>query len=306
MVPMSHPSQSPGYSDVRSDGYLSLAVGDACVGVRCSDPGIQDRMAASYRSFLVERPPEYTIDLNLHDYLTAGEVSEVIRNIEAHCDGSRFFTHPWLIDCYLDRKMRQVRVETERELFAAQANYKLMNHLLRGLYYSIFKWLRDEPPDAYLMHGCGVISDGRAYLFTGPSGIGKTTVASLAGGRKVLNDETVLVGRNGSGIRIVGTPFDGGVAERSPDSETLSAAFLLRQADRVELRRLNGGEAYRGLLAQVLDSSPLFDIRRLEYLPERADLSAAIAAGVPAYELSFRPDTTFWEAVENCFDMEVG
>ena len=30
-----------------------------------------------------------------------------------------------------------------------------------------------------------------------------------------------------------------------------------------------------------------------------ADLSAAVVAGVPTYELSFLPDTSFWEAVEN-------
>ena len=282
-----------------SNGYLSLAVGDTCIGLRCSDDIVTRRMRRAYQPFTSDGAPEYAIDLNLHDYLTESEIGDVLSRLEAHCDGTRFFTNPWLIDCYLDRKARLVRVEAERGLFKPPASYRLMNHLLRGLYYSVYKWIRHEEPHAYLVHGCGVLSGGTGLLFTGPSGIGKTTVASLAGDRTVLNDETVLVGRNGSGFNITGTPFDGGVPSRAGVSERLSAVLMLRQADKVELKRLRNGDAYKQILAQVLDSSPLFDVSRLEYLPERADLSAELAASVPVYELGFRPDDSFWEVVES-------
>ncbi len=282
-----------------SDGYLSLAVGDICIGLRCSDDAVADRMRHAYQPFLSDGLPEYAIELNLHDYLTATEISDVLPRLEAHCDGTRFFTNPWLIDCYLDRKARLIRVETERGLFEPPASYRLMNHLLRGLYYSVYKWIRHEKPDAYLVHGCGVLSGDGGLLFTGPSGIGKTTVASLAGDRQVLNDETVLVGRNGSGFHIAGTPFDGGVPTRASASERLSAVLLLRQADKVELKRLRSSDAYRQILAQVLDSSPLFEVSRFKYIPERADLSAELAASVPVYELGFTPDDSFWGVVES-------
>jgi hypothetical protein len=257
------------------------------------------QMRRAYYPFLSEGPPEYAIDLNLHDYLTAGEISDVLSRLEAHCDGTRFFTNPWLIDCYLDRKLRLLRVETEKGLFEPPTSYRLMNHLLRGLYYSVYKWIRHEDPEAYLVHGCGVLSGETGLLFTGPSGIGKTTVASLAGDREVLNDETVLVGKNGSGFSIAGTPFDGGVPSRASASRRLSAILFLKQADKVEMKRLRNSHAYKQLLAQVLDSSPLFEVSRLKYIPERADLSADLAASVPAYELSFTPDDSFWGVVES-------
>jgi len=115
----------------------------------------------------------------------------------------------------------------------------------------------------------------------------------------VINDETVLIGRNQNGFNLAGTPFEGGIPDTSNTSCHLSSIFFLRHDTRVSLRQLSKVETYTRLLTQVFETSPLFEIPGNDSLQERADLSAEMATRVPSYELGFRPDSSFWEAVEN-------
>ncbi len=123
-------------------------------------------------------------------------------------------------------------------------------------------------------------------------------MARLADGRQVLNDETVLISRSGEGFHLAGTPFDGGVLARSGGARCLSTVLFLKHEKGVSLRRLNKVEAYYRFLAQVLDTTPLFQMPGSQSMEERADLSADVASRVPTYELGFRPDSSFWEVVE--------
>ena len=282
---------------MHQNGAVRIALGDTYIGIRSRDREFIDTLCVDYDPFLVKQPPDFWIELTLRRTLSASEINEFLEELRFCPGDDGFITKPRLVDCHVNWESGLVSIETERELFTSNASFKLMNHLLRGLYYSIYKLRRGIRPDAYLIHGCGIVSDGRGYLFVGPSGVGKTTIATLAGGSKVLNDEPVLVGQNSSGFYLSGTPFDGGVSNRSPTVERLSAVFSLKQAHKVALRKLGGAEAYRMFLGQVLDVSPLLDNSKMGSVSERADLSAAVAAGVPVYELSFLPDTSFWEEV---------
>src|SRR5262249_29799700 len=51
--------------------------------------------------------------------------------------------------------------------------------------------------DGLLLHASSVLRRGRAFLFPGPSGAGKTTIARLAAGGGVLSDEVSAVRRVG-------------------------------------------------------------------------------------------------------------
>jgi len=49
------------------------------------------------------------------------------------------------------------------------------------------------PQSGFLLHGATIVRDGRAYIFFGRSGAGKSTVASLSPEGSVLTDEISLV-----------------------------------------------------------------------------------------------------------------
>jgi hypothetical protein len=277
---------------------VKIELGSICIEIQCHDQEFMEKMLVNYRPFLVSRQPDFRIKLRLDNKLTAPEVKEILMNSTSYLDGNRFITKPELLECRIEWAEATLHVDTERELFAPSVEYKLMNLLLRGVYPGIYSKLRHTRPDAYLVHGCGIVDGEKCYLFTGPSGSGKTTLARLAEGRKVLNDEAVLMGRNKEGFYLAGTPFDGGIPHKCNASGHLSSIFFLKHNTRVSLRKLSRVETYYKLLTQILDTSPLLEADGTDSLQERADLSAKVATEVSSYELGFRPDTSFWQVVE--------
>jgi hypothetical protein len=81
-----------------------------------------------------------------------------------------------------------------------------------------------------LFHAAGIARDGAGYLFAGPPGAGKSTVAAIAGpGGAILNDELVAVRNPGGGHRIYGLPkWAGGAGDADlPLGAPLKACFIL-------------------------------------------------------------------------------
>ena len=278
---------------------IVIALGNTCIGIRCEDREFMEKLTADYEPFLVSVRPDLSIHFNLRNKLSVSDIRHIIEHSKVHSEGDRFYTEMEMIDCRMKWSEATLEVETEKNIFNAEVNYRFMNLMLRGLYSGIFRKMRKTKFDDYLVHGCGVANGERCYLFTGPSGSGKTTVASLAGGREILNDETVLIGRNDHGFRLSGTPFDGGLHERNNSKYHLSAIFFLKHDRQVTIRKLNEVDTYKRLLTQVFDTSPLFESPDNDSFSEQAELCSRVASGVPAYELGFLPDSSFWPYIES-------
>ena len=124
-----------------------------------------------------------------------------------------------------------------------------------------------------LFHGAGIIHQGKGYLFFGHSGVGKTTVARLSTGDRILNDDLVilmppiallapeslpclgeaLTSRiNPQAWSIHSTPFwNPTQVKPSQLSVDLAAMFHLVQDQRVYLEPLSRGQALAELVASV-------------------------------------------------------
>jgi hypothetical protein len=84
--------------------------------------------------------------------------------------------------------------------------------------------------NGFLIHGAGIASPGRAYLFAGPSSSGKTTVVRMAKGFHILNDELTLVRKIGREICLFATPFVGEFAGPVKDfTAPLKNVFFLQK-----------------------------------------------------------------------------
>jgi hypothetical protein len=79
--------------------------------------------------------------------------------------------------------------------------------------------------DGLLLHASSVVSGGRAFVFPGKSGAGKTSLARLGGDRTVLCDEISAVRRVGADFIAMPTPFFGEM-ERRPRGEPAKLALL--------------------------------------------------------------------------------
>jgi len=137
------------------------------------------------------------------------------------------------------------------------------------------------------VHACGVVADGRALLFAGESGAGKTTLARIwrRRGVDVLSDDRVVLRRLRGRVHAWGTPWHGTAALASPRRAPLGGVFFLRQAVASRARRLSEAEAAARLFS--LAFPPPWDPQGVAGV---LDLAAAVARGVAAFELDFTPD----------------
>lgn len=145
----------------------------------------------------------------------------------------------------------------------------------------------------FLLHAASVVRNNRAYVFTGRSGAGKSTVASLASPGSVLTDEISLLRFADGGWRAYGTPFWGEFRAAGCNvSAPVAGVFHLAQAAENCVTPLRPAEFLRALLPNVLffSTDPGANKRLL-------DIVGRAAAEISAYTLAFRKDRTFWEVL---------
>jgi hypothetical protein len=145
----------------------------------------------------------------------------------------------------------------------------------------------------FLLHAASVIHNGNAYVFTGRSGAGKSTVASLAPEGSVLTDEISLLRCENGEWRAYGTPFWGEFrAAGLNTSAPVRGIFRLVQAAENRLTPLRPVEMLRALLPNVLFFSAESEANR-----RLLGILAQAAEEISSYELAFRRDQTFWEVL---------
>jgi hypothetical protein len=146
----------------------------------------------------------------------------------------------------------------------------------------------------FLLHASSAIRNGRAFLFSGVSGAGKTTMARLAPADAVmLTDEISYVTRKDSRYFAVGTPFYGELARAGANvSAPIEALYLLAKGPENKIEPITGTDAVRGLLRNVL-----FFAREPEFVKMVFDAAFHFTAHVPVRRLTFTPDARVWELI---------
>ena len=106
----------------------------------------------------------------------------------------------------------------------------------------------------FLLHASSAIRNGRASLFSGVSGAGKTTMARLAPpDAQLLTDEISYVTRRDGGYRAFGTPFAGDLGRAGENAQApVEVLYLLAQGPENSIESLDGAEAVRRLLENIL------------------------------------------------------
>ena len=146
----------------------------------------------------------------------------------------------------------------------------------------------------FLLHSAGAIRNGRAFLFSGVSGAGKTTISRLAPPDvTLLTDEVSYVRRDGDGYRACGTPFAGELARVGENcSAPIGCLFFLHQGTANKIEPLAKPEAIRRLMRNIL------------FFAEDADLvnkvfqsACDFVERVPVRRLTFFPDSRVWDMV---------
>jgi hypothetical protein len=145
-----------------------------------------------------------------------------------------------------------------------------------------------------LLHSASAIRNGKAFLFAGVSGAGKTTISRLAPSDAILlTDEISYLRPQGSNYIAYGTPFTGELAKLGENvSAPVAALYLLAQGPENRIDPVPAAEAARSLLANVL-----FFAEDQEFVQYAFHAACEFADRVPVSRLTFIPDARVWELI---------
>ncbi len=144
--------------------------------------------------------------------------------------------------------------------------------------------------DGFYLHSSAVELDGRAYLFSGPSGMGKSTHTRLwqqtfGAAAQVFNDDKPALRLLDGRWYAYGTPWCGKDGINQNKKVPLAGICFLKQAPENRIRKLSPREALGRIMAQT--------IHRMKHV-ENLDLLLArlekIVQMIPVYELENRPE----------------
>ena len=146
----------------------------------------------------------------------------------------------------------------------------------------------------FLIHAASAIRNGKAFLFSGVSGAGKTTISRLAPPDAILlTDEISYVRRQGNGYLACGTPFAGELARVGENqSAPLGALFLLEKGPENRIEPIGATEAVQRLLRNVLFFADDAELVELVF-----QAACEFASLVPIRRLIFVPDQRVWDII---------
>lgn len=153
-----------------------------------------------------------------------------------------------------------------------------------------------------VLHSSCVCHKGQAVLFSGPSGIGKSTQAALwetYGGAEVMNGDRTLLWIRDNTVRACGLPYAGSSGICKSFELPISAIVFLEQATTNKLTRLTPPQAIRHLLSQL--PVPRWSAAAIE---RAADIAAKVAELVPIYRLCCLPEQSAVYLLQNTLAKE--
>lgn len=200
--------------------------------------------------------------------------------ITKEVDSISFRRADYLIETELDYRYAVISVNNELAL-----KHALMN--MYSSYVVHHKW-------GLLIHSSCVMDKGRAYLFAGHSGAGKSTAAKLSMPRNLLSDEATVVKITPDKVTIFNSPFRSeldrttGAEENSP----LAGIYLLNQAVDNHIVPLSKSSGFLHLMDKVFywSHSP-------EEIRDILQLLQQLVNSVSICELHFQKNDTFWELI---------
>jgi len=266
-----------------------VEIGSIPISLATSNNTFYNLLVQRYAGFLSTSPAEFKLEF---DIVEAGVASD--GDVRVCRDGAQ-----WKIERGDFRARWDPRTGTGS--VRQNANPYSLDSVLRILHSLIL-----AERGGFLLHAASASCDGRAYLFSGVSGAGKTTMTRLAPPDvTLLTDEVSYVlpratpragaAPNAAGYQAFGTPFAGELAKAGENTNAAVAAlFFLEQGPENRIDTLSPAEAVRRLMRNILFFAE--DPKLVEKILASA---CELVDQVPIRRLTFYPDSKVWDEVRH-------
>jgi len=146
-----------------------------------------------------------------------------------------------------------------------------------------------------IIHGCGVLREGKGLLFVGESGAGKSTIAKLWSqepGVDILSDDRILVRKKDRHYWMYGTPWHGEAKFATPKAVRLENIFFLKHGPTNAMGKTRALDRVSRLL--TCSFPPYWDTPGMAFTMA---LFSDLTHHVPCHELTFKPDKSALDLV---------
>lgn len=258
---------------------MNVVIGGRGIQIAVNDPVLESVLRAQYAGF-IEPDGHDSIRLRVDVGPPLGVDPEA--DIQVRRERGR-----WLIDrgdfhASYDPSARAAIIDRTTGPYGIDSVIRIIHSLV----------LAEE--QGILLHAASVIRGDRAFVFAGPSGVGKTTISRLArGDDHLLTDEISYLRRSSGTWTAFGTPFAGELARPGQNRQApVAAIFLLHHGEENRLTALARAAATRAILRNVLffADDPRLTMRLFETV-------CTLVESVSVSDLSFLPDSRIWSLI---------
>jgi hypothetical protein len=256
-----------------------IAVGDVAIRVNTSDQSFLGLLQQRYSGFVsADSGAELEFDVELVEPRFADRDAEV---------SVRHHSGRWFMERADFRA--EWNPSTRAGIIHQKANPYSMDAVLRIVHTLVL-----AKQGGFLLHAASAIRNGKAFLFAGVSGAGKTTISGLVpADATLLTDEISYLRKHDDGYVAYGTPFTGELAKLGENTfAPVAALYLLTKGPENRIEPVAVADAGRELLANML-----FFAEDPELVHRVFQTACDFVGRVPVYRLTFVPDARVWEMI---------
>ena len=262
---------------------MNVVIGGNAIQISTSSAAFDETLRAQYAGFIApQNGPSIQLTVDLTPPSLPDPDADIEVHSEVHSAGTRWIMRRGDFQASYDPAARTGVVRQSASRHSVDSVIRIIHSLT----------LAEQT--GFLLHAASVVIDGRALIFAGPSGAGKTTISRLApADAHLLTDEISYVRKMPDSWTAFGTPFAGELARPGENrSAAIEALYLLKHGAENQARALSRAAAARSILRNILFFAGDCALANLLF-----DTVCDFVAAIPVVELSFVPDARIWELV---------
>ena len=259
---------------------IAVEIGGMPILLRTADPSFRALLADRYAGFIGDpRQPSFELDV---DIVPPSPEMASDEDVKVEMQGGLWHMCRGDFRAHWDPNSRQGRVRQTANPYSIDSVLRILHTLALAT------------QGGFLLHAASAIRNGKAFLFSGVSGAGKTTISRLAPPQvALLSDEVSYVRRSGGAFLACGTPFSGELARGGENcSAPIHTLFFLAKGPENRIEAIDPAEALRCLLRNVLFFAEDTELVKLIFRSACEFLEC-----VPAQRLTFVPDQRVWDLI---------
>jgi len=272
-------------TQIGTEAPVTIEIGGMPIALRTDNVEFRKMLATRYAGFLkTEDPtasahPKFEFDIDLSDPPASVSPDD---DVQVKLQGGQWLLQRGDFQAQWDTNAGRGQIRQSCNPYAIDSVLRIVHSLILAR------------QGGFLVHAASAVRGGRAYLFAGVSGAGKTTISRLAPpDAKLLTDEISYVRSEGDQYWACGTPFAGELA-RVGENQTapLSVLFLLEKGTENRTEPVAVGDAVRLLMRNIL-----FFAEDSELVRHVFRSACEFVERVPVRRLIFVPDERVWEII---------